>query len=815
MLDSETKKHIDAARDILVGKVPEPKAQVDQITTAMVYKFMDDMDRNSQILGGAPKFLTGKYEKYRWANIIDKKLSGIDRLNLYDEAIKKMFSNENLEPLFRDFFKGAFLPFQDPETLSLFLKEINYFAYDNSEVLGNAFEYLLSVLGSQGDAGQFRTPRHIIDFIVEAVDPKKDDTISDPACGTAGFLISAYNHIVKNNSSKFLEEKKSNIKKEVKIKDITEQVIEKELYGGDLFKTDEKEKLVGNIVGYDISPDMVKLAQVNMFLHDFLKPHIYEYDTLTSESRWGESFSIILANPPFMTPRGGIRPHNKFSIKANRAEILFIDYILDHLHINGRAGIIVPEGILVNTNAAYRSIREKLLDDKLLAVISLPNGVFKPYSGVKTSILIIDKKLASEKEQILFINIENDGFDLGDQRRKIDDDDLPEALKVLKHWKDGEKHKSSKSHWISKKKILSQRIQTLDVRNYINDRSKKPGTASSLPLGNIMELSFGKRITKNKDYGTKYPVYGGGNASFMTDDYNRENEYVIARFAMSANCVRRVKGEFWLLDSGATFNIKNDFIEKTTTDYIGLLLLFKQDEIYACSRGAAQKNLDIDRFNNIKIPFPSIEVQREIANEIGLKDSIIENAYSIINSLGNEKRQTSHSINILEKANMKELGDLCIVNKGSTITREKTKKGDIPVIAGGKKPAYYHNKSNHDGNVVTIAASGSAGFVSFFDYPIYASDCITIVSKDEEKLITKFVYIILSSYQDKIYQLQKGSGVPHVYARDLVKIKIPVPSIDIQKQMVMKSEEEENIVIANKKIIEIKEQEIAEIIQSV
>ena len=147
------------------------------------------------------------------------------------------------------------MPYRDPETLRAFLKIIDEFSYDHSERLGDAFEYLLSVLGSQGDAGQFRTPRHIIDFIVAVIDPKKDETILDPACGTAGFLISSYKHILKANT---------------------------DAEGHGTLTPDERGKLATNFKGYDISPDMVRLSLVNLYLHGFAAPHIFEYDTLTS-----------------------------------------------------------------------------------------------------------------------------------------------------------------------------------------------------------------------------------------------------------------------------------------------------------------------------------------------------------------------------------------------------------------------------------------------------------------------------------------------------------------------------------------------------
>ena len=156
-----------------MGKIPNPQSQVEQITTGLIYKFMYDMDQESIEMGGEGSFFVGDYEKYSWNNLFDTKLSGVDKVKLYSDAIEGMYLNPNAPELFRNIFKNAFLPFKDPSTLNMFLKEINEFHYSHSEKLGDAFEYLISIMGSQGDAGQFRTPRHIIDFIVEIINPSK------------------------------------------------------------------------------------------------------------------------------------------------------------------------------------------------------------------------------------------------------------------------------------------------------------------------------------------------------------------------------------------------------------------------------------------------------------------------------------------------------------------------------------------------------------------------------------------------------------------------------------------------------------------
>jgi type I restriction enzyme M protein len=442
MLDTPTKKRIDDCRDILVGKLPDPKAQIEQITIALIYKFMSDMDKEAVELGGKAKFfadytipdpenpkkkITVEFKKYAWDRLFDSKVSAAVLINLYADAIAGMDKNPNIPQLFRDIFKNAFLPYRDPETLKLFLKTIGEFEYTHSEKLGDAFEYLLSVMGSQGDAGQFRTPRHIIDFLVSVVDPDLTDRILDPACGTAGFLISAYKHIK-------LKYTKAN-KDALNIFQYNNKYTDTEKPFNDLGDTltpDKRTRLIKNFEGYDISPDMVRLSLVNLYLHSFPDPRIHEYDTLSSEERWDESYDVILTNPPFMSPKGGIRPHKRFSISSNRSEVLFVDYIAEHLNPKGRAGIIVPEGVIFQSGTAYKELRKMLVENHLYAVVSLPAGVFNPYSGVKTSILLMDREFAKTSGEILFVKIDNDGFGLGAQRNAVKGGQLEEAVDLIK-----------------------------------------------------------------------------------------------------------------------------------------------------------------------------------------------------------------------------------------------------------------------------------------------------------------------------------------------------------------------------------------------
>ena len=442
MAKQNISKAIKDLRDTIVGKVPLPNDQVDQITLALLYKFMDDMDQVSLQMGGVATFFSGEYEKYSWKRIMSNSMGAQERYNLYSEALEKFYSNPTLPDTFRSIFKNATIPYRDADTLTSFLKIIdNNFDYnEDSEQLGDAYELLLNILGSSGDLGMFRTPRHIIDFIVSLVEPTKDDRILDPACGTAGFLISAYKYILNKNLD---ESGKSNL------------------------TFDEKNNVLHNISGYDIAPSMVKISEMNMFLHGAAEPKIYEYDTLTSDDRWGDKFECILANPPFMTPKGGIVPHNRFSVKSSKSEILFVDYIANHLSSQGKAGIIVPDGVAFKLDKAFVNVRKDLLENSLWAVVSLPGGIFQPYAGVSTSILLLDKTIAKSKDKILFVDLRNDGFSLTTQRKPISGSEIPELTNATLEWKKNNNIISSKIFAVDKKEIINNNYD-LTLNKYKN-----------------------------------------------------------------------------------------------------------------------------------------------------------------------------------------------------------------------------------------------------------------------------------------------------------------------------------------------------------
>ena len=629
MLDLETRRRIDTARDILVGKVPDPKSQVEQITFALIYKFMDDMDAEAEELGGERAFFTGEFARYRWPVLLHSGLGGHETLNRYEEAIRRMGRNDGLPPLFRDIFDNAALPYRDPATLREFLRVIDRFEYDHSERLGDAFEYLLSIMGAQGDAGQFRTPRHLIDFIVAVLDPQKHESVLDPACGTAGFLVSAWKHV---------------------------RAVAAGADGAGALTPDERARIADGFRGYDISPDMVRLSRVNLYLHGFARPAVHEYDTLTSDERWNERADVILANPPFMSPRGGIRPHARFSIDSKRSEALFVDYIAEHLTPGGRAGVIVPEGIIFQKQKAYRQLRRLLLDECLVAVVSLPAGVFKPYSGVKTSILLLDRALARRADGVAFLRIANDGFELGDQRRPIEGGQLgrarAEIAEYLRRLRAGESLEGwdSELGWI----VPRERIAADANCDLSGERYRETGAGASewpmVPLGEVATVTAGNPAPQGNHY------FDGGEFLFIRtsdvgavhrSDCLASSEDKVNQMAVEEKRLRLFPENTILFPkSGASTFLNHRAMISSPSHVSSHLACIICDEEKAipkyiyhllCQVDAKQITPDQDypslRLESIKcieIPLPPLDVQREIVAEIEGYQRVIEESRELI-----------------------------------------------------------------------------------------------------------------------------------------------------------------------------------------
>jgi type I restriction enzyme M protein len=788
MLDTTTKQKIDSIRNLLVGKVPDPKSQVEQITVALFYKFMWDRDMEIKALGGNATFFVDEFEKYSWENLFAPDLGGSDCIKLYSEAIEAMENNPNIPSIFRDIFKRAYLPYNDFNTLRLFLKEINDFHYSNSEKLGDGFEYLLSILGTQGDAGQFRTPRHIIDFITEVVNPQKGDRIVDPACGTAGFIISAYKHILKTNTKESL---------------------------GDLLTPEDKKRLGNNLVGLDIDPMMVKLALANMYLHGLNEPHIYEYDSLTSEERWDDMFDVVLANPPFMTPSGGIRPHKRFAVNALRSEVLFTSYINTHLSKVGKAGIVVPEGIIFEKKKAYVELKKQLIESSLIGVISLPSGVFKPYSPVKTSILILDKELNKKTDKIFFSNVRNDGFDLGSQRRKIDENDLPKISKSIIEYcnnlRIGITNDQKVLNFISKTDILNSDGVDLTYYNY-----QKQNILTKYETIDLLEIIKAKKPKLIKSLSIKgngaYPVVDQSSnfiSGFSDDEIklNRVDEPIII-FGDHTRVFKYIDFDFVGSGDGTKMLSVSD---KANTKFIYYIL-----------KGFPLRNLGYSRhfklLKELKIPFPPLNIQKKIVVELDQFQKIIGGAKRVV---CNYKPHFEIDSN-WELIKLGKLTSLMTGGTPSTKDQENYKNGSIKWLVSGdihkgiindckgritEKGLNSSNTKYLPVGSVMIALNGQGktrGTVAVLNTEAVCNQSlVSINSNDDTILDNRYLYYFLMSKYQQIRNITGDKDRRGLNMTLIRNINILLPEINIQKQIIQKIEEEIEIVDGNKKLIEI------------
>jgi len=816
MLDSVTKRRIDTARDILVGKVPDPKSQVEQITIALIYKFMDDMDAESEELGGKRKFFAGEFAKYGWSQLMSPRLGGHEMLGLYGEGIARMPQNPGVPPLFRDIFKNAYLPYRDPETLKAFLKIIGEFSYDHSERLGDAFEYLLSVLGSQGDAGQFRTPRHIIDWIVEVVAPKKGEVILDPACGTGGFLISAYKHIQRTSVG---------------------------AKGESTLTPDDRARLAKSLKGYDISPDMVRLSLANLYLHGFTVPQVHEYDTLTSEDRWNEHADVILANPPFMSPKGGIRPHKRFSIQAKRSEVLFVDYIAEHLTPTGRAGIIVPEGIIFQNGAAYVALRKLLVEQSLMAVVSLPAGVFNPYSNVKTSILILDKAAAKHSSTIGFFKIENDGFGLGAQRREIIANDLPavrdelgEYLRRLCARESVEDFAPTLGQIVPKSAVAAKGDYNLSGERY-------RATAASLHVFPLVPLRYVCTVNPNKrealalepDTRVSFvpmAALGENRMYFAPPDtkqiqelgssytYFAEGDVLVAKVTP---CFENGKaGVARSLVNGVGFGSSEFYVlrpsDQVLAEYVYFCVTstaFRQPAIDQMTGTGGLQRVPKDFVENFLIPLPPLDVQREIVAEIEGYQRVIDGARAVVHNYRPRiVAETSWPLVRLE--------EICeTITDGDHQPPPKSTSG-VPFVTIGNigddgvldlsdtffvSHAYYDalkpTRKPQVGDIL-FTVTGSYGRPAVV--PRGVSFCFQrhiALLRPSPGILSEFLYVLLCSegVVQQAHAAATGVAQKTVSLGALREFRVPLPTLDTQRDIIGGINEERAIVAATKELV--------------
>lgn len=466
MTYQEFKQKVDALWEkFWTGGIANPLSVIEQITYLIFLKMLDEQeDKKARIAKRThsayktnfPDFKINPFDEnspeikgkeVRWSTF--KHQSGDALLDTMRNKVFPFlkqcdFSNTKAGA----YLKDAYLLINKPSLLSDAINGIDALPLEEDDIKGNLYEYLLSKLSTAGINGQFRTPRHIIKMIVELVDPKKDERIADPMCGTAGFLVMALNHILQKNSS-------------------VDGQITDDYYAGDLLSdADRKFMQEEMFYGFDFDASMLRVASMNMMLHGIEKPNIFYQDAFSQNfyerhpNQAKSYFDVILANPPFKgsLDYDDVSPDLLSKVRTKKTEVLAIPFFLRLLKSGGRAGIIVPAGILSTENEAYKKARKMLIEDNQLdAVITMPSGVFKPYAGVATAVLLFAK--GGNTDKVWFYEMENCGFSLDDKQTPIDDNDIPEIIEFYK-----DKKESKKSFNVTKEELVAQDYSLLSSK---------------------------------------------------------------------------------------------------------------------------------------------------------------------------------------------------------------------------------------------------------------------------------------------------------------------------------------------------------------
>jgi type I restriction enzyme M protein len=465
MITGEIKNKIDNIWETFwTGGLANPLSVIEQVTYLLFIKLLDDnqikKERNAEVLGVQLKtllfdsgnFIDEKeninepYQNLRWSHF-----KNFEPQALFNTVKDKVFPfikqiNNGKDTAFSRYMKDAVFMVPTPRVLLKVVDGLDALDLNNKDIMGDVYEYLLAKIASSGTNGQFRTPRHIIRMMVELMKPNLQDTIADPAMGSAGFVV---------ESARYIQER----------------------FSSELLRAEHQERFTTTMFsGYDTDQTMLRIGAMNMMLHGVDQPDIKYQDSLSEENTAFNKFSLILANPPF---KGSLDyeavSKDLLSVtKTKKTELLFLAVMLRMLKVGGRAASVVPDGVLFGSSTAHKAIRKELVDNhKLEAVISMPSGVFKPYAGVSTAIIIFTKTNTGGTDNVWFYNMKADGYTLDDKRSPIENNDIEDIINRF-HNLDNEKTRTrlEQSFLVDKKDIIDNDYD-LSINKYMETEYEK------------------------------------------------------------------------------------------------------------------------------------------------------------------------------------------------------------------------------------------------------------------------------------------------------------------------------------------------------
>ena len=489
MITGDLKNRIDSLwTEFWTGGITNPLTVIEQITFLMYSRLLDMQERKDEKRasvtgkGHVSRFGEGdkdcRWETWRHFGAEQMLPHVRDRVFPHFRRLAERSTGEGSH--FAAFMKDAQLMIQKPSLLVKAVNAVQDLPLERGETQGDLYEYLLSKLTTAGINGQFRTPRHIIRMMVELMQPQPTDRICDPACGTAGFLIESYEYLLRHYTSA--------AGRHVEMVDGEEQVI----YSGDLLVQAGHRQHVDTDMfhAFDFDATMLRIATMNLVMHGVTEPDVHYQDTLSQsfEERHPKSsknaFDLILANPPFKgsLDEQDVAPDILRTVKTKKTELLFLGLILRMLKVGGRSATIVPDGVLFGSSKAHVQLRQHLIENNQLeAVISLPSGVFKPYAGVSTAVIIFAK--GGRTEHVFFYDVESDGRTLDDRRSLIGDGsgDMPDVQAKYRQWCEGQgdfADRTAKAFEVSVEDIRAQAydlsINRYQIRRHVAQEHDDP-----------------------------------------------------------------------------------------------------------------------------------------------------------------------------------------------------------------------------------------------------------------------------------------------------------------------------------------------------
>ena len=450
MITGELKNKIDSLWEIFwTGGLTNPLDVIEQMTYLM---FIHDLDDTDNLRSKEASMLGLPYESIfaKDLQIGERKIDGsqlkwsvfhdfpADRMySLVQEWVFPFIKNlhGNKDSAYSKYMGDAIFKIPTPLMLDKIVTAMDDIyeqmaQLKSSDTKGDIYEYLLSKISTAGVNGQFRTPRHIIRMMVDLMEPKADEVICDPACGTSGFLVSVCDYLKENRKQEIFFDKKK-----------------KDHYMNNMFH------------GYDMDRTMLRIGAMNMMTHGVDNPFIEYRDSLSDQNTDRNMYSLILANPPFKGSLDAdiVSPDLLRLCQTKKTELLFLALFIKMLKIGGRCACIVPDGVLFGSSKAHKAIRKELIENnRLEAIISMPSGVFKPYAGVSTAVLIFTKTGYSGTDNVWFYDMEADGFSLDDKRSAIQENDIPDIISRFKNLKkEKDRKRTEKSFLVSKEEIVS------------------------------------------------------------------------------------------------------------------------------------------------------------------------------------------------------------------------------------------------------------------------------------------------------------------------------------------------------------------------